>query len=155
MGGTCDTILPLSAAETVLGTTVAGKTAFVVNAPEYSVGQVERVNCRYGIEAPAAGSTQDQVKLEVSISLYATDKQAVERVNATSDEWRGQGAQPQTVQVDGHPATILTGYGQPLLVLASGPRTVAVTVVDTLVPAANLSAALTGLAARALSGAGG
>lgn len=153
--GTCDSVLPSIAVDQAVGVTIVGRTAFIVNEPDRKAGQVRRLNCRYGIAAVRAGSKQTDTKVEVSISLYATDAQAASRVSGTEQEWRGQGAVPHAVRVAGHAATILTGYGKPLLVVADGPRTVAVTLASTVVSAARLDAALTAVAASALRGSGG
>jgi hypothetical protein len=148
-------VLPIGAVDSAVGVPIVGKTAFVVNKPDATVGQVERINCQYGIAALKAGSKLTDTKVEVSISLYSTDQQATDRVASTESAWRDQGAVPHGVSVVGHSATILTGYGKPLLVLAAGPRTVAVTISATVLPAAKLDAALAGVAAKALLGAGG
>jgi hypothetical protein len=155
LGGTCDSVLPINAVDQAVGGPIVGTTSFIVNQPDSKIGQVERLNCRYGIAAVAEGSTQTDTKVEVSVSLYATDKEADGRVDDTVSEWRGQGAAPHAVQVAGKTGTILTGYGKPLLVLSAGPRTVAVTITPTVVDLANLDTALIALAASALRGAGG
>jgi hypothetical protein len=49
----------------------------------------------------------------------------------------------------------LLGSGDPTLVVASGNKTVAVTVIAALVPDATRNAILSGIAQRALTGAGG
>ena len=138
-----------------VGTPVPGKTAFIVNLPDATIGQVERVNCRYGLAAAAPGKKAPNALVEVSVSLYESRSAAAKRISATEEEWRQNSASPHTVQVAGHPATVLTGYGDPLLVVAAGPRTVAASIDPSVAKPAARDRVLVALAAAALRGAGG
>ncbi len=155
LGGACDTVLPVTAVDAAVGTPVAGKAVFIINQPDSAAGQVERINCQYGVAPVKKGSKTTAAKVEVSVSLYASDAEAAARVSSTLEQWRQNGATPHAVSVGGHPATVLTGYQSPLLVVGSGPRTVAVTMVATLVAGAKLDSVMAGIAAAALSGSGG
>ena len=148
-------MLPVISVDHAVGKTVAGTTAFVVDAPDYAVGQVQRVNCQYGLVTPKGKKTPSAPQVEVSASLYDTTAHATARVAATQETWREHGALPHSVTVRGHPGTVLIGYGSPLLVLGVGARTVAVSIAPTLVTAARRDVVLIALAAGALSGAGG
>ena len=156
LGGDCPAVLPVVTVDRVVGKPVPGKTSFIVNLPDYPIGQVQRINCQYGLATPAGKTTPPSAPLvEASVSLYNTAAHATARVAATRETWREHGASPRAVTVAGHPAVVLTGYGSPLLVLGVGARTVALSVAATLVPATRLDAVLTSLAASALHNAGG
>ena len=155
LGGDCSSILPVTAVDKAVGAAVPGKTAFIVNQPDPTIDQVERVNCRYGLVDPPKGKKAGPAPVEVSVSLYASSASAAKRIDATEEEWRQNSAHPHTVQVAGHNGTVLLGYGDPLLVLAVGPRTVAASIAPTVTKPANVDAVLAGLAAAALRGAGG
>ena len=155
LGGDCTSVLPVLSVDRAVGKTVAGQTAFVVDAPNYAIGQVERVNCQYGLTTPKGKKTTSTPLVEVSVSLYDTSAHASARVAATKETWREGGAVPHPVTVAGHPGVVLIGHGSPLLVLGVGARTVAVSIAATLVTAARRDAVLTALAGGALRGAGG
>lgn len=155
LGGDCFSILPVTAVDRAVGAPVLGKTAFIVNEPDASVGQVERVNCRYGLRPAAAGKKAPPARVEVSVSLYASNSLAIKRIDATEEEWRQNGATPHAVKVARSGGIVLTGFGNPLLVVAAGPRTVAVNIAPDVTKTANQDKVLTALAAAALSGAGG
>lgn len=155
LGGDCPTVLPLVTVDRAVGKAVPGKTSFIVDLPAYPIGQVERINCQYGLVTPKGTTTPSAPLVEASVSLYDTTAHANARVRATRETWREHGASPHAVTVAGRPAVVLIGYGSPLLVLGVGSRTVALSVAPTLVPAARRDAVLTALAASALHGAGG
>jgi hypothetical protein len=148
-------VLPLLTVDRAVGKTVPGRTSFIVNVPDYTIGQVERINCQYGLVTPKGKTAPTAPLVEASVSLYDTNAHANARVAATKETWREHGATPHAVTVSGHPAVVLTGYGSPLLVLGVGARTVALSVSATLVPAARSDAVMVSLAASALHGAGG
>ncbi len=162
----CETVLPSTAVDKAMLRHVSGS-ASVVNKPDPTIGQLARINCQYGLSAPlpaSAHATRTPAatapagavpQVEVSVSLYATKADAAARITATDSQWRSQGASAHRVIVGTHPATVLTGYGRPLLVLASGVRTVAVNVRPGTVTANRVDAALTQIAQSALSGSGG
>ena len=155
LGGDCTSVLPLLTVDRLVGKTVVGKTAFVINIPNYALGQVERVNCQYGLVIPKGKKVASAPQVEVSVSLYDTNAHAAARVAATKETWLEGGAVPHAVTVHGHPGVVLVGFGSPLLVLGAGARTVAVSISPTLVTAAKRDAVMTALAGGALSGAGG
>ena len=151
-------MLPLDAVESALGKRVIGRTAFIVNKPDTSIGMLARVNCRYGIGAAVKKGKKKidpPPRVEVSISLYSSATQAAGRVADTVATWRDNGAAQSSVTVSGDDATLLTGYGSPLLVLAHGSRTVAVTVVSALLKGRSTASALSQIAARAVTGSDG
>ncbi len=155
LGGDCPAVLPVLTVDKAVGKTVPGRTSFIVNVPDYTIGQVERINCQYGLVTPAGKTTPGAPLVEASVSLYDTNAHASARVAATTETWREHGAIPHAVTVAGHPAVVLVGYGVPLLVLGVGARTLALGVSATLVPAARRDAVMVSLAASALHGAGG
>jgi hypothetical protein len=158
LAGDCSTILPLDQVETALGKPVVGHTAFVVNIPDAKIGLVARVNCRYGIGTSVKKGTRTIVpppKVEVSVSLYSTDKQAADRVAGTVAVWRDNGARQIDVLVGPDDGTLLIGYGEPLLVVAHGQRTAAVSVQGTLLVGKDIGAVTGKIAATAITNSGG
>ena len=158
LAGDCSTILPLDQVETALGKPVVGHTAFIVNIPEPKIGQLARVNCRYGIGTSVKKGKRTIVpppKVEVSVSLYSTDKQASARVADTVAAWRDSGARQIDVLVGPDDGTLLIGYGDPLLVVAHGQRTAAVTVQATMLAGKDAGAVMGKIAATAITNSGG
>lgn len=144
--GSCVDMLPLPVVENALNRNVPGLTAFVVGVAEPDIHRLGYVNCRYGL-----ATAQSPPAIEIGISLYRTAAAAA-RIPATVDDFTAHGATASDTTVSGAAAQLLTGgsgtgYG-PTIVLASGQRTVAVT----LVPSAtqNPRGDLTTLAALAL-----
>lgn len=130
--GTCDDLLPAAAVDNALGRALGGQTSFVVGLPEKDIGRLGYLNCRYGLPAGRAG-TSATAKAEIGVSLYKDAKSAAARIPATVDDYVAHGATSSTTQVDGLTATLLTGaagtgYTDPTMVVASGQRTVAVSV---------------------------
>jgi hypothetical protein len=131
LSGTCDTLLPdYSISQAVRGSQLAGTDAFVIGTPDPRIGRLGYLNCRYGVTGTGAAA---KTKIEVGISLYSTAEKAAARVASTSADYQAHGASGQPTTVDGQKATVLSGgvgagYDQPLLVVASGQRTVAVNV---------------------------
>jgi hypothetical protein len=132
--GTCDSLLPAAAVDDALGRSLGGQTAFVVGLPEKDIGRLGYLNCRYGLPSGSAGSSATAVaKAEIGVSLYKDAQAAAARIPATVDDYVAHAATSHTTQVNGQQATILTGgvgagYADPTLVVASGQRTVAVSV---------------------------
>jgi hypothetical protein len=158
LAGDCSTILPLDQVETALGKPVVGHTAFIVNIPEPKIGQLARVNCRYGIGTSVKKGKRTIVpppKVEVSVSLYSTDQQASARVADTVAAWRDNGARQIDVLVGPDDGTLLIGYGEPLLVVAHGQRTAAVTVQATMLAGKDAGAVMGKIAATAITNSGG
>ncbi len=129
LGGTCGTLLPDVLVTPALGVTqLAGQDAFVVGQPDKTIGRLSTINCRYGVTGVGAAI---KPKLEIGVSLYATPAQAATRIKATTDAYAAHGAMSADTTVDGQTAVVLTGgvgagYDVPLLALAAGQRTVAV-----------------------------
>jgi hypothetical protein len=151
LSGTCDSLLPQVDIEQTVGVRFTGKTAFVVGVAEKNIGRLAYLNCRYGLAA-GAGATPD---VEIGISLYNTPEQARRRLAGTVDDYRGHGATQSPATVSGMDATLLSGgggagYDVPLLVVASGQRTVAVSVVEKLVAPSRRGAVMAKVAALAL-----
>jgi hypothetical protein len=153
--GTCDDLLPAAAVDDALGRSLGGQTAFVVGLPEKDIGRLGYLNCRYGLPDASAGAV---AKAEIGVSLYKDAQAAAARIPATVDDYVAHGASSSTTQVDGQSATILTGgtgagYTDPTLVLASGQRTVAVSMHESA--GAQATKDLTALAHLALTQTGG
>lgn len=152
--GTCDSLLPAYSVARAVGKNVfPGKDAFVVGLPEKDIHRLGYLNCQYGVTGSGAATTR---QLEIGVSLYASETDAAARVPATVDDYTNHGAQAQDVKVGDLPATLLTdgqgdGYADPLLVLAAGQRTVAVTVTKAVATGAAVATAATKVAALVLS----
>jgi hypothetical protein len=152
--GTCDSLLPTIDVESALGSQLHGKTAFVVGTAEKNIGRLGYINCRYALGPGAKPS------IEIGVSLYNSAAQARRRATGTISDYRDHGATTTATVVSGTPATILvggsgSGYTVPLIVLASGQRTVAVGVIPTMLPAAKRQTILTKLAELAAERTGG
>jgi hypothetical protein len=134
-----------------------GTDAFVVGKAEPTIGRIGYLNCRYGVTGRGAAA---RPAIEVGISLYRTAAQAAARIPATVDDYSAHGATASDVTVTGLPAQLLTGgtgdgYDVPLLVVASGQRTVAVSVDSTVATGSKAKAdaiAITRLALDRTSG---
>jgi hypothetical protein len=151
--GTCDSVLPLPDVEDALGREISGKTAFVVGVPEKNIGRLAYLNCRYGLGSGTVGAGVPQV--EIGVSLYASAAQASQRLSDTVGAYRSNGATRTPVTVAGNVGALLTGggapnYSVPLLVVAAGQRTVAVSVAATLASAADRQRRMSAVAALAL-----
>lgn len=155
ISGECGSVLPVSAVDQVMGQQVPGTTSFIVGTPEPDIDRISYLNCQYGIPAPVEGQPAPTAQIEVGISAYGSAASAQSRVQGTIDAYREQGATAKQVPVGQLTGTILVGSGDPTLVVASGNRTVAVTVAAALATDAARDAMLSGLAQRALTGAGG
>lgn len=158
IAGTCDTLLPDSAVTAALGVTqLPGADSFVVGQPEKDIGRLAYLNCRYGLTGKGAAAVP---KVEIGISLYATPAKAAARLSATADDYAAHGATSADVTVDGLPGKLLTGgsgtgYDVPLLVVASGQRTVAVGVAASVATGDKVSKASADLATLAVQRTGG
>ncbi|HEY2042781.1 MAG TPA: hypothetical protein VGH11_08895 [Jatrophihabitans sp.] len=137
--------MPVTAVSDSLGRPVIGQTSFIVGIPEPNIGRLARLDCQYGLAAKVKGKPAPQPQVEISISLYDTTPRASGRVQSTIDDYQSHGARPSDVAVGQFPGTILGGYGQPTIVVAAGPRTIAITVYSKLLP----TPASTGLIALA------
>jgi hypothetical protein len=157
--GTCDSLLPAAAVDNALGRSLGGQTAFVVGLPEKNIGRLGYLNCRYGLPSGRTGSSATAVaQAEIGVSLYKDAQSAAARIPATVDAYVAHGATSRTTQIDGQQATILTGgvgvdYTAPTIVVASGQRTVAVSMHEKA--GARATKDLTALANLALTQTGG
>lgn len=158
LNGTCETLLPDFAVTQALGRgPISGTDAFVVGTPEPDIGRIGYLNCRYGVTGKGASATP---KIEIGISLYATAAKAAVRIPATVDDYTAHGANATDTTVRGRPAKLITGgvgagYDVPLLVVASGQRTVAVSISKAVATGAAVRSDATKLAALALRETGG
>lgn len=128
LGGQCDDLLPVTTIDEALGRPVIGSTSFIRGIAEPNIGRLTYLNCKYGIPRAVKGKPAPVAQLEIGISLYKSLAQAQSRLQGTIDDYRSHGASPQQLSVGEAQATVLTGYGSPTLVVADGPRTVAITI---------------------------
>jgi hypothetical protein len=159
LAGTCESLLPLSAVENAVGRLLPGKTAFVVGTPEKDIARLAYLNCRYVIPAVSTGAPVTP-GIEIGISLYRSASQAQQRLAHTITDYVGRGATQSSFTISGHDAALLVGatgpgYDIPLLVVASGQRSVAVSIVNTIAPGASRRRVMTALAALTLARTGG
>lgn len=154
LGGRCDSLLPVTTIDDALGRPVLGKTSDILGVAEPNIGRLTYLNCRYGIGATVKGKPAPTPGVEIGISLYNSVAQAARRVQGTVEDYRTHGATAQSAAVNQLPATILVGYGGPTIVVAAGPRTVAVTVDAKLIAGAPTSG-LVALAKAALDATAG
>ena len=133
LGGECDDLLPLPVVDQALGRPVIGSTAFIRGIAEPNIGRLTYLNCRYGIGKAVKHKPAPTAQLEIGVSLYKSIAQARQRVQGTIDDYREHGAGQETIPVGSVNATLLLGYGAPTLVVADGPRTVALTINATLI----------------------
>jgi hypothetical protein len=132
LGGRCEDLLPVGAVNIALRRTVIGRTAFVLGVAEPDIGRLTYLNCRYGLSAPVKGKPTPAPQVEIGVSLYSSAAQAARRIQATVEHYRFNGAGDRPARVGSLQGVMLSGYGQPTLVVADGPRTVAVTVTPKL-----------------------
>ncbi|MEO7259986.1 MAG: hypothetical protein ABI047_01775 [Jatrophihabitantaceae bacterium] len=135
LGGRCEDLLPIGGVNIALRRTVIGRTAFVLGVAEPDIGRLTYLNCRYGLSAPVKGKPAPVPQVEIGVSLYDSAAQAARRVQATIENYRINGAGDRPARVGSVQGTMLSGYGLPTLVVAAGPRTVAVTVTPKLLTA--------------------
>jgi hypothetical protein len=149
--GTCDTLLTDDSVFHAIGVTdLPGEDEFVVGKPEPAIHRLAYLNCRYGVTGKHATPA-----IEIGISLYSTGATAASRITATVEDYEAHGASSSEENVDGLPATMLTGgvgdgYDVPTLVVASGQRTVAVSIDDAVASGDKAVTDATALAALAL-----
>ena len=153
--GTCETVLTKFDVNDALGVELLGKSEFVIGTPDRTIGRLGYINCRYGV-GPGAAAVPP---VEVGVSLYNSAAQAARRAASTVDDYRNNGAAQASVTVAGHEATILSstrpGFDIPLLVVASGQRTIAVSVVSRLVPVATRNVVMAKIASLVVTRTGG
>lgn len=124
----CAVLLTNQHVDLALGAPLVGRVRSIVGVPEPKIGRLERVTCHYGLPDTApAGQPAAVVPLEVSVSVYADEAAAAERVGDTVQHERAGGASPATVAVGPAQGTVLVTADRRLLVASSGVFTVAVT----------------------------
>ena len=152
---TCEKVLPLLDLQDAIDVDISGKTSFVVGLPDRGIGRLAYINCRYGL----VGGATAVPKVEIGVSLYKSAAQATKRVNGTIADYVDHGATRTPITVSGHDGSILVGsapgYDIPLLVVASGQRTVAISVISRLVPTSVRSARLGKIAGLVVDRSGG
>lgn len=155
LGGSCYSLLPDVLVTQALGVTqLAGADAFVVGLPDKTIGKLSTINCRYGVTGTGASA---KAKVEIGVSLYSTPAQAAARIQATADDYTTHGATSSNTSVDGHPAVVLTGgtgagYDVPLLAVAAGQRTVAVSIEPSVTKSPKAAEAVASLALKRTTG---
>lgn len=151
--GTCDTLLPdVSVFDAIGVAALPGSDAYVVGKAETSIHRLAYLNCRYGVTGKGSAA---KPAIEIGISLYATAADAASRITATVDDYTAHGASSSDVTVSKLPGKMLTGgvgdgYDVPLLVVASGQRTVAVSVAGSVATGTKAVSDATAVAALAL-----
>jgi hypothetical protein len=157
--GTCESLLSLYDVGQAAGRQLGGTTAFIVGLPDKSIGRLGYLNCRYGIPSGATGAAAVP-QVEIGVSLYDTPARAERRASSTAADYVANGAKPTQLTVAGHPGVMLaggrgTGYTVPLLVAATGQRTVAVSVALAGASTAQQARIASAIASLALTRTGG
>jgi hypothetical protein len=151
--GTCDTLLPDGAVFNAINIDpLSGADEFVVGKADPTIHRLAYLNCRYGVTSSRSTATPP---IEIGVSLYETAAEAAQRITVTVDDYTAHGASATDTQVDGSPATMLTGgagdgYDVPTLVTSSGQRTVAVSIDRAVATGAQAEKDATSLASLAL-----
>ena len=123
----CSGLISTQNLDLALRNPLVGRVRGIVGIPEPKINRLERVTCQYGLpEAPPPGQPAP-VPLEISVSRYADEASATERVNDTIESERARGAAPSAVPVGPASGTVLISADRRLLVAASGAITVAIT----------------------------
>jgi hypothetical protein len=153
---TCESVMPLLDLQDAIDVDISGKTSFVVGLPDRGIGRLAYVNCRYGLVGGASAAP----KVEIGVSLYKSPAQATKRLDGTIADYVDHGATQTPITVSGHEGSILAGssakgYDIPLLVVASGQRTIAISVISRLVPTSVRSARLGKIAGLVVDRSGG
>jgi hypothetical protein len=130
----CGALLNSQNVDLALGVPLVGRVRSIVGVPEPAIKRLERVTCQYGLpEAPPPAGQPVPVPLEISVSVYADEASATERVADTVQSERDRGAAPTTVPVGPAEGTVLVTADRRLLVASSGVHTVAVTILPGIV----------------------
>lgn len=130
--GDCGSLLNTQNVDLALGAPLVGRVRAIIGVPEPTIKRLERVTCQYGLAEPVPGQPAAPVPLEVSVSRYADEASATERVGETVESERARGAAPSAVPVGPVQGTVLVSPDRRLLVAAVGPLTVAITLVPGL-----------------------
>src|SRR5215204_4275092 len=92
----CGSLLPTAQIDLVLGRPLVGRVQAITGIAEPKIKRLERFTCRYGLpEGPLPEGAP--IPLEVSISRYADDASAAERLTDTVEAERARGAAPSEV----------------------------------------------------------
>ena len=148
----CGAVLNSQNVDLALGVPLVGRVRSIVGVPEPKISRLERLTCQYGLPEvpPPAGQPAPPIPLEVSVSVYADEASATERVGETVQSERANGAAPTTVAVGPVEGTVLVTADRRLLVASSGVHTVAVTLAPGLVDD-RVAAVLADLGGRVLT----
>jgi hypothetical protein len=146
LAGTCKTQLGADSINKVLGQKLAGSIEYGVGGSDPSINRLTFIDCKYGNirgKAPV---------VEIRVSLYRSEGDAADRIQATIQDFEQHGASASSTTVGGQHATLLLGanmltYG-PTLVKVAGVRTIAITMRPDWDNVQHLLPALAGLALR-------
>jgi hypothetical protein len=121
----CGGLLPTARIDLVLGRPLVGRIQAITGVPEPKIKRLERFTCRYGLpEGPLPSGAP--IPLEISVSKYADEASAAERLAATVEAERARGAAPGEVPTGPVQGTVLVTPDRRLLIAAHGPVTVAI-----------------------------
>lgn len=146
LAGTCKTQLGADSINKVLGQKLAGSIEYGVGGSDPSINRLTFIDCKYGNirgKAPV---------VEIRVSLYRSEGDAADRIQATIQDFEQHGASASSTTVGGQHATLLLGanmltYG-PTLVKVAGVRTIAITMRPDWTNVQHLLPALGALALR-------
>jgi hypothetical protein len=146
----CSDVLPLIDLDQALGTPLTGRTDQIQGVPEPKINRTGRITCRFGIVTDPRTHKPGAPKIEVGVSTYTDEAAAKDRVESTIVSLRGDGAAPHPVTANGLDANVLTGAGVGTFVVATGNRTIVITLAPRVVPGAKTIDALTKVGELAL-----
>ena len=159
--GRCEDLLPLSLVTDALQRPVVGRTSSIVGVAEPNIGRLAYLNCKYGIATTLVNKKPvTTTGVEIGLSLYSSADRAAKRVQATVDYYLSLGASPHPIGVGQNAGQLMLGVGDPLIVVAAGPRTAAISVTAKILGAgtakemASLANAVLGATAQFNQGAG-
>jgi len=123
----CGSLLPAGQIDLVLGRPLVGRIQAITGVAEPKIKRLERLTCRYGLpDGPLPPDAP--IPLEVSVSRYADEASATERITDTVESERARGAAPSSVPAGPVQGTVLITPDRRLLVAANGPLTLAISV---------------------------
>jgi len=130
----CGNLISTRDVDLAVGQPVVGRVRSIVGVPEPKIKRLARLTCQYGLpeQPPPAGAPPAPVPLEISVSRYADDASATERMTATIESERARGAAPTTVPVAGATGTVLVTSERRMLVASTGTTTLAITLLPGL-----------------------
>jgi hypothetical protein len=121
----CGSLLPAGQIDLVLGHPLVGRIQAITGVAEPKIKRLERLTCRYGLpEGPLPPDAP--IPLEVSVSRYADQASATERVTDTVESERARGAAPSPVAAGPVEGTVLVTPDRRLLVAVNGAVTLAI-----------------------------